>query len=1189
LINTRYEIIRKLGQGRSSVYLCKDIEFPGKEYAIKILPKGIDDHESKGFLKEFFVLKKLEHPNIIKPFGLGTVVCVDNEDEIEVGSLFITLEYFDGKELLNSNEVYNEKNLKEIVKQISSALYYLHQSKYIYYDLKPENILVSFKDDKPQIRLIDLGLAEYSLSTTNYEIKGTAHYIAPELLKKEDHNHSVDFYSLGIILYRILYKRFPFEAKNELDIYKAAIDDDIKFPLVNNYSSELISIIKKMVEKDVTKRYSSALALIKDLGFTLDETVTKEFLPARVFSSRNFAINVLSKYISDKTSSEVFTVKGFDGVGKTSLLNQIVEHYNQAILISEIKAKSGAGLVRYILRKIIFSGSVYPQLPEKDKKLVVQLMNKTEEEILDDLRSTIILLSANCKFILLIDDFNLFDQLSTDRLLEIIPFFQVNNIKVILSESSEHDFISTKLHNVREIVLGSFTDEETEKFLKESYSSDFPQKELQDLILSYADLIPGNIKSFIKDLIILGIMKFYESGVLFSDEEDKLSVLKKAHFAIYDLRLENLLEIELYTVKVISAIDAFINLNVLSSILNLSEERTGSIIINLQLNNIVQEYTSGQTIEFTSEAFKKHIYVSIENKRKLHLYIASKLAEKVPSFSRLELAWQYELAGDFENCFNVSMMEVEESEKHSAFEYIRSILIHLLDLPLQKKIMNTVNMKLSEVYYKLGDVQSALATIRELKKSLQEKEIGRKLLLIEGNALIDSREHEAGKKVISDLLKETDNIEEKQKLMVDLTYADYELKKYEEAIHQCDVLLKEDNLSDELKGRCYNLKGIIDFYQYNYLESALKYFELAKTEFIRAGHSDYVARVENNIGNIFTILNEYKQAEEHWKNASRINASIGNLEQEGSLLNNFGELYSYMTRYDLAVESYIKAQNIFLSLGNEMNQGLILKNLGEVYLKICEYQKSLEALKEAFKIFIRLQNLEKASEVLTFLGKLFFNIGSLPEITETINSFEKLVDKVELPSKCLTNLRYLRLLNYILKEDKVLSDDINEIINEYKNLEDKKFVAECRFLKIKFLIKEKNYKDAYDQLIDKELIDLCSQNSILVPEREYFFGVISRNYSSDNLLPPLEHFRNSYDLIKDENIFELTWKVLFAISELYLERGNLNKAKRYIVYTRELIYFIAEKIESHRLRAAYLKQKERISVLEKLENFYPAQ
>jgi hypothetical protein len=68
----------------------------------------------------------------------------------------------------------------------------------------------------------------------------------------------------------------------------------------------------------------------------------------------------------------------------------------------------------------------------------------------------------------------------------------------------------------------------------------------------------------------------------------------------------------------------------------------------------------------------------------------------------------------------------------------------------------------------------------------------------------------------------------------------------------------------------------------------------------------------------------------------------------------------------------------------------------------------------------------------------------------------------------------------------------------------------------------------------------------------------------------------------------LTWKILFAISELYIERGNLNKAKKFVIYTRELIYFIAEKMDSPRLRAAYLQQNERFRTLRKLESFYPA-
>jgi len=54
MINTRYEIIKKLGEGRSSVYLCRDLEFPEKEYAIKILSPVDDNREQEIFIKEFF-------------------------------------------------------------------------------------------------------------------------------------------------------------------------------------------------------------------------------------------------------------------------------------------------------------------------------------------------------------------------------------------------------------------------------------------------------------------------------------------------------------------------------------------------------------------------------------------------------------------------------------------------------------------------------------------------------------------------------------------------------------------------------------------------------------------------------------------------------------------------------------------------------------------------------------------------------------------------------------------------------------------------------------------------------------------------------------------------------------------------------------------------------------------------------
>ena len=1189
MINTRYEIIKKLGEGRSSVYLCRDIEFPEKEYAIKILPPVKDKYEQEVFVKEFFTLQRLEHPGIIKAFEFGSIFLTDGEKGIEAGSTFITMEYFEGEELLSVKKIHDEKNLKEIVKQICAVLYYLHQSKYIYYDLKPENILVSFKDGNLQIRLIDLGLAEYSPSASDYEIKGTAYYIAPELLKKQNHNHSVDFYSLGIILYQIIYNRFPFDARSELDIYKSAIEQVFDFPSSESFTQEFISVVKKLLEKDVEKRFKSALEIISNLGFTFDLLITKEFLPAKVYSCRDEVINQLITYISKIDSSEVYSIKGFDGVGKTSLLEKLHELNTNAVIISGVKGKSAGEIIRYLLRQIIFSNALYPSLSEQDKLNLLNLLGKSEKKIIDELLSAVALLSFRSKFILLIDDFNLYDQLANDLMLEIIPLFQVNNIKVIISESSEYNYLSKRLNNVKEITLGPFTKEEMILFIEESYSSEFPKEHLKKLIIANADLVPGNIKAFIKDLILFEIIKYSGGGIAFSDNEQKLSKLTEAHFTIYDLRLANLSKKELSTAKIISAFDIYIDLNMLLLLLGLSREEMEKIILKLQLNNIIQKFSSGQILIFTSEAIKNYIYTSIDNKKELHLQLTKRITEKAPSLNRLEEARHYELAEDFEKCFNISMDEIKEAEKHSAFAYIQRILSHLLQLPLEKKLMDATKIKLSEVYYKLGDVQSSLKTINELKNTLPSSKINTNLFIIEGSALIASGEYESGKEIIKELLNKIDDEEEKNRLKVELAYADFELKMYDEAREQCDIILNSNNLSPELIGRCYNLKGMIDIYKNNDLNSALENFNIAKGKFSDAGQPARVAGAEVNIGNIYSIQKDYEKAEMHWKSASEINKSIGNLEQEGILLQSFGTFYFYRTKYNTAIQSYLRARNIFLSLGNEIGLGQIFVNLGEVYIMICEYQRAFDLLNEAKNIFTNYNNIGELSDMFFLSVKFYYRLGIIKMMENALENYETNYNKLEFSDENKFQIRFLKQI-YSFSKSKLVSIEELKLISEYfAERNDTYNYIETVFVSIKYFLHLNKYSEAFNEINKPVLVNLCSQNSILEAEREYFLGIISKNFKSDKLLSPLIYFEKAYDLIKDESISELTWKVTYEISELYIERGNFTKAKHYIIYTRELIYFIAEKLESPQLRAAYLKNSERLETLRKLESFYPGQ
>ena len=85
------------------------------------------------------------------------------------------------------------------------------------------------------------------------------------------------------------------------------------------------------MEKDPKQRYNNALAIIEDLGLSLNLELTKEFLPAKIYSSRDTVINQLAEYLNDNDSTEVYSIKGFEGVGKSSLINKIKEEFTQAI------------------------------------------------------------------------------------------------------------------------------------------------------------------------------------------------------------------------------------------------------------------------------------------------------------------------------------------------------------------------------------------------------------------------------------------------------------------------------------------------------------------------------------------------------------------------------------------------------------------------------------------------------------------------------------------------------------------------------------------------------------------------------------------------------------------------------------------------------------------------------------------
>ncbi|HED05603.1 MAG TPA: serine/threonine-protein kinase, partial [Ignavibacteria bacterium] len=458
MINERYFIHQKLGEGRSAVFLCTDQEFPGEKPAMKILPYDVDEEEKKYFISEYFTLKKLNHPNIITTNDLGSVVKNTTDiNDISLGSKFFTLEYFDGKPLLAYDNLEDENIVREILRQICSTLYYLHQSNYIYYDLKPENILVKNVDGKPVIKLIDLGFSQHIINNNKDVIRGSAEYMAPEILKKEIHDYRVDLYSLGIILYRLVYKTFPFETTDELEIYKAHLEKDFEFPN-SHYSKKFINIVKKLLNKNPNERYSNTLQVLNDLDIKIDESLAKDWMPAKVFSNRKDILTILQKYISDRSSGEVFTIKGFEGSGKTALVEEIYSSYDKVVYINSSNTKTGRNFVNFIIKQILYNTFIYPKLDGNTIDKIEKFFEMKTLEFIDDLKSILTSILNKNDFIIILDGFNIYDQFTHETLKNLIPIFQVNKIKVILTETSDLNYKSDFIHNLRELNLTSFTD-----------------------------------------------------------------------------------------------------------------------------------------------------------------------------------------------------------------------------------------------------------------------------------------------------------------------------------------------------------------------------------------------------------------------------------------------------------------------------------------------------------------------------------------------------------------------------------------------------------------------------------------------------------------------------------------------------------------------------------------------------------
>jgi hypothetical protein len=275
LVGERYRIVAPLGAGGMAQLFRVEHLGLGKELALKIIsPRLATNPRMRDlFYREARVMSQLEHPNVVRVTDFG----VDPSR-----GAFIVMELLRGETL--AARIAREGPLRNhllvsLALQIAEGVEHLHRANLIHCDLKSENVFLcappTGQTGRPVVKLIDFGLSRDRAPAgegPGGDLGGTPCYMAPEQIRHEPPQPSMDLYSVGILLYEMATGEPPFMGTVD-DVLVAHLNRPVP-PLggarAQDLDPQLEAIILKALEKDPARRQPSMGQLLYELRTVAD-------------------------------------------------------------------------------------------------------------------------------------------------------------------------------------------------------------------------------------------------------------------------------------------------------------------------------------------------------------------------------------------------------------------------------------------------------------------------------------------------------------------------------------------------------------------------------------------------------------------------------------------------------------------------------------------------------------------------------------------------------------------------------------------------------------------------------------------------------------------------------------------------------------------------------------------------------
>ncbi len=1024
ILNNRYRLERLIGKGgMGQVFLSTDLSL-GSQVALKTFHHALDDADRRRFEREIRTLQTLDHPHIVPFRDLGWAGA----------ALFFTMDYQPGVTL---EDVLGARGAMasgpelawhlRVLLQILEALAYLHKRRIVHRDVKPSNILLRTTGDIAlppaaerwtELESVAACLTDFGLVKTGdgdgaltRTTMGTPQYMSPEQIEASPAvDERSDLYSLGVILYRALTGRLPFERLSDALARRPAPSPREQNPEVPDL---LDGLVRRLLEFEPFRRPASAWEVVELLRAVVDRradsapavaVAAKMTQPA--FSGRSTELRLLKDAVREaaRGKGRWISITGERGTGKSWLVTRsdfkshalVEEHlptytgsfgpkrphagFQEVLLamLRHIERHQGSAAVVEVLGRWGHSlRTLIPELeetgwldgrPVEEPAVPAEILN---ERIFE---TVVGVLTAHAEVeprVIVLEDLHNLDDFDLELLHRLVINCLPLPVLLVTTHRAE----------------GGDRQRALERLLNEARSEDrLVQLELPPLaapelramvssLLTPASEIPDDFVAVLRErtdgvpLYVLHMVNsLWNRGMIRLNggrwEVDPKAVRDlpipestRSHFL---LLLDELPARELRVLNLAAILGPRFSFDVLQRVLEMDEFELDDVCRNLVHAGLLVEHQDGFRFQ---HSFEQEIIVSRLSRpmfRRLHARVGKVL--EVCWAADLErhlgeIAEHMVLGGDQAKGLDYLCRAARKAEAAYALRTALAYYLKALELTQDPVPRRGILGTISELHIRLGEPELALGHLREAVRHFNSVEEA----LLEGSVLAP---------------------EQRQDLE---DYARLLLKFGEVYLRQADFAPALENFQkSERIARLLDNPEAIAFslvrqggahYSLEDPARAEEAYQAAIRLYQTLPPANGLANAFNGLGVVEKMRGNFERALEHTTRGLEIAQKIGDSIQTALLLNNFGILYRSLGRLREAVQSFERSIEILERLGDPHGTARAFMNLGRAQLALGDLRRGLEALTRARDLFHAIG--DKKGMVLTLgnLGMVQFYFG----------------------------------------------------------------------------------------------------------------------------------------------------------------------------------------------------------------------